>query len=737
MRNQIVLVLALLSTSSLVAQISREAYGTQLMTQYHYSKAFDVWSDLAESEDESWERKLNYARNAADCALHLNQLNLGMKWSELIVQYGDLNYLDVIRHIQFLRGMGRANEVEKLIHNAMQDNPEESRFQLELEIDAQVIQLLQDSSKFEIERFRRDAESDEFAAFPFDGGLVFMTNGIHTGILGFLDQWTRKEFNTLTLLEDVENPSAELPFLPRMQGGLLFDAFDRLYTHMGPVAFNANETQALLTRNASELDSTAEVRISRLQLEVFKRTGEEWMVSRPFDWNSTRYSHGHGAFVDDNQVVFMSDRPGGYGGTDLYRSYWDSISGSWTEPENLGAAVNTEGNELFPHVTTSGNLFFASDGHPGAGGLDVYLLVNGGQVVNRLGYPINTHWDDFAFWFDDLTGDGWLSSDRNERVDAIYKVVGEPMVSEVEISLVSCDGSALGGALIQVRKEGEELSTEHVTNDEGKSSFFGFIGVDYEVRVMPLSNFENTPVARVRIGGEDVKIEFDLSESNFENRLEFISSDGVQLSDVLLKIENSNGEVLRAVTNEEGVFQWSSDGMGAIATKASASLINCQDFQLEFAPPPPGCSSSISETIVLNENKLEDMRIDLDLILYDLGSASLRPSSKVELDKLVQYLQSKPDLKVELSSHTDCRNDQVSNQRLSQARAESCVNYIIQQGISAARIVAKGYGETRLTNACSDDRACGCVPAGVEDCEPCSEAQHQQNRRTELRLLAE
>ena len=142
--------------------------------------------------------------------------------------------------------MGRANEVEKLIHNAMQDNPEESRFQLELEIDAQVIQLLQDSSKFEIERFRRDAESDEFAAFPFDGGLVFMTNGIHTGILGFLDQWTRKEFNTLTLLEDVENPSAELPFLPRMQGGLLFDAFDRLYTHMGPVAFNANETQAPL-----------------------------------------------------------------------------------------------------------------------------------------------------------------------------------------------------------------------------------------------------------------------------------------------------------------------------------------------------------------------------------------------------------------------------------------------------------------------------------------------------------
>jgi outer membrane protein OmpA-like peptidoglycan-associated protein len=134
---------------------------------------------------------------------------------------------------------------------------------------------------------------------------------------------------------------------------------------------------------------------------------------------------------------------------------------------------------------------------------------------------------------------------------------------------------------------------------------------------------------------------------------------------------------------------------------------------------------------------MNELRIDLNLILYDLGSASLRESSKQELDKLVKYLIAKPNIKVELSSHTDCRNDRASNQRLSQARAESCVNYIIAKGIDAQRIIAKGYGETLLVNECSDVRACGCVPADVEDCEECSEVEHQQNRRTELRLLAE
>jgi outer membrane protein OmpA-like peptidoglycan-associated protein len=116
--------------------------------------------------------------------------------------------------------------------------------------------------------------------------------------------------------------------------------------------------------------------------------------------------------------------------------------------------------------------------------------------------------------------------------------------------------------------------------------------------------------------------------------------------------------------------------------------------------------------------------IDLDLILYDLDKANLRWASKQELDKLVRYLQARPELRVELSSHTDSRASFEYNQDLSQRRAQSCVDYIIGQGVSSTRIIARGYGETQLVNHCGD---------GVE----CSEELHQQNRRTELRLLTD
>ena len=96
--------------------------------------------------------------------------------------------------------------------------------------------------------------------------------------------------------------------------------------------------------------------------------------------------------------------------------------------------------------------------------------------------------------------------------------------------------------------------------------------------------------------------------------------------------------------------------------------------------------------------------------------------SNKELEKLVQYMKERPELVVELSSHTDCRGTDPYNEVLSQNRAQSCVNYIIKKGISKDRIVAKGYGEKQLTNKCSD---------GVN----CTEDEHQANRRTELKFV--
>jgi peptidoglycan-associated lipoprotein len=117
----------------------------------------------------------------------------------------------------------------------------------------------------------------------------------------------------------------------------------------------------------------------------------------------------------------------------------------------------------------------------------------------------------------------------------------------------------------------------------------------------------------------------------------------------------------------------------------------------------------------------------IDNIYYDLDQHYIRPDAARELNKLVKVLKDNPEINIELSSHTDCRASATYNQELSQRRAEAAVQYIISKGIDSSRMVAKGYGEEKLTNRCSCE--------GLKRV-PCSEAEHQRNRRTEFRITS-
>lgn len=119
------------------------------------------------------------------------------------------------------------------------------------------------------------------------------------------------------------------------------------------------------------------------------------------------------------------------------------------------------------------------------------------------------------------------------------------------------------------------------------------------------------------------------------------------------------------------------------------------------------------------EEALEGKQIKLENIYYDLNRSDLRPDASTDLIKLIVFLQDNPTLRIELSAHTDARGSDAHNMKLSQARAQSVVNYLIRNGVSKERMVAKGYGETKPVNTCTD----------------CSEAEHQQNRRTEIKVL--
>lgn len=321
----------------------------------------------------------------------------------------------------------------------------------------------------------------------------------------------------------------------------------------------------------------------------------------------TLTSFAHPAVSPDGEwLYFVSDMPGGMGGLDIWRCRLLS-NGTTGAMENLGAPINTPGDEMFPTFRPNGDLYFSSNGHIGMGGLDIYFVAGGDpKNIQHPGWPLNSQGDDFGMTFEGKRNQGFFCSNRgdNRGNDHIYSFFNPEIVQTVKGWVYEQDGYELTAAQVyMVGNDGTNLRL----SVRGDGSFTQEIkpGVDY-----------------VFLG----------TCKGYLNHQEELHVEPVKQS-------------------EEYVLQ----------------------FPLANISAP-----------VLIEN-----------IFYDFNKATLRPESATALDELVRLLNENPNITIELSAHTDCRGSDQYNERLSQQRAESVVNYLIQHGIAADRLTPKGYGESR------------------------------------------
>lgn len=365
-------------------------------------------------------------------------------------------------------------------------------------------------------------------------------------------------------------------------------------------------------------------------------------------WNSTP------AFSPDGaELYFASNRPGGYGGIDLYKAT-KLANGDFGNAVNLGPTINTPGNELFPRPTPDGKLFFASDGHPGYGKLDLFVAEkndSGAQVIKNLGQNFNSKDDDFGIFFTEYPKVGFISSNREGGVgdDDIYffeDKTPKPKIVNVLLNVFA--------------KEKKDNGTDAAISQ-----------------------------ARIVLYGSDNKQQGgDFSNTNGRVRFTIAPE-----SDYTI------------IASKNGYFSKSVPFTTKGKTPDPASLI--QEVT----------NVTLDTTIYLDQLILEKA-IVLENIYYDLDKAEIRSDAAVELDKLVKLLQDNPSIRIELSSHTDARSSDAYNLDLSQRRAQSAVDYIVSKGISADRLVAKGYGESQLI---------------IKDAQ--TEEEHQVNRRTEFKVI--
>jgi outer membrane protein OmpA-like peptidoglycan-associated protein len=192
----------------------------------------------------------------------------------------------------------------------------------------------------------------------------------------------------------------------------------------GPVSFSRSGDVVYFSRNLRVEGNLKELTGPGNKLGIFYATfnGKTWDNIREFRFNSEWYNISTPFLsLDGSRLYFASDKPGGYGGSDIYYSEWKN--GFWNDPVNLGSGINTAGNESYPYFSTAGEFFFSSDGHPGAKGKDIFVTrQNGSEWFQplRLDEPLNSEHDDFGLVMHPGLVEGYFSSDRGSTIDIFH-----------------------------------------------------------------------------------------------------------------------------------------------------------------------------------------------------------------------------------------------------------------------------------------------------------------------------
>ncbi len=647
-KNYILFALALmLSISISYAQEdnTKEAKGDKHYSNYAFIDAREAY----EKAVENGYRSVNILSKLGDSYYFNGEYEDAAKWYGALFSFSeeiDKEYL--YRYAQSLKTIGKYATADRIMQRLNEKASEDDRASLFSE-ERNYLKLIElQSGRFNVFTVPFNSELSDYGATLNGGEVIFTSNRPTRTASQRLSDWDDQPFTELYAILASEEGT------PRRYRGNI----NTRYYESTAIFTRDGQTMYFTRNNYTDKKRKKDGKgITNLKLYKASRTEKGWAEAKELPFNSDDYSVAHPALsADEKTLIFASDMPGGEGASDLYKV---SIDGdSYGEPVNLGDIVNTEGRETFPFVDTNGDLYFASDGHVGLGGLDIYVseLSEEGNYDKgfNIGAPVNSKYDDFSFVINSSTGLGYFSSNRPGGMgeDDIYSF-------EQTAQLIKNCHQSLSG---EVRDE--------ETDD---------LIVDAKVVLLDSDN----------------------------NVLEETKSDinGKFAFDV---IECSTGYAVRASKPDFSTAEKSFVTSGEYESEIKKTLYIASEEDKEIRDAKVG----------------EDLGVLLNLnpIYFDLGESFIRPDAQLELLKVVETMRKFPNLKIDVRSHTDSRASSGFNFTLSDNRAKSTVAYIVSKGIDASRITGRGYGETQLINRCAD---------GV----PCSEVDHQLNRRSEFIIM--
>jgi outer membrane protein OmpA-like peptidoglycan-associated protein/tetratricopeptide (TPR) repeat protein len=725
----ILFLLAFFCIFQLSAQKRTLKRGDDFYKTYSYSESIKKYEAITD-------KTIDIYRKLAESYYNVGKLNKAESYWKTVVENESRTADDIYSYASVLSMNKKYKESEKWMREFNKINANDTRGRLWANNSGFYERLQQDKGRFKIESLNINSKQSDFGTTYYKDKVVFASTRQPLKMI-------KREWNW-----------NELPFLDiyigEVDSSLHFTSFEKFHKninkkfHEGPASFSADGKFMAFTRNNYE--GKSKEGIIKLKLFTAEYKNDEWQKPVPLHFNSSEYSVGHASLTPNaDTMYFASDMPGGFGGVDIYRIF-RKADGGWTEPENLGDKINTEGNEMFPFVHPDGMLFYSSNGLLGLGGLDVFIAQitpTGFGKPENIGVPVNSSYDDFAFILDKQQRSGYFSSNRfeGEGDDDIYlfKLLKPFRFGKLlRGKTMDQDSNILANTKVNLYSEKGEVIGTTTTSEDGKyeweieqDKFYALDGKKEQY-----TDGHNTADSHT----EDYIVYADLMLTKIPKfSLYFLVTDaktGEALENVKVKsinyIENTSEDI---ITPKSGDFYRKLEGK-----KLNDSL--SYEFVLEK-------EGYISEThqwqkVLYREgqyNVHEDLDFKLDLveegmdlgkiininpIYFDFNKSNIRPDAAIELDKIVKVMNDNPKMVIELGSHTDCRGSKRYNLSLSDRRAKSSAQYIKERITNPDRIFGKGYGESKLINHC--------------ECEgsrkvPCTEEEHQLNRRTEFTII--
>jgi outer membrane protein OmpA-like peptidoglycan-associated protein/tetratricopeptide (TPR) repeat protein len=506
-------------------------------------------------------------------------------------------------------------------------------------------QIKANSGRFEIADAGINSTQTDYGSAYYDNKIVFASARDTGGVVRNTFKWTNKTFTNLYSAELKSDGTVGKPERFEKKINSKFNESTPVFTKDGKTMYFTRNNFLDGKRGRDEQKNTL------LKLYKADFTNGKWVNVTELPFNSNQYSTAHPALSkDEKKLYFASDMPGTLGQSDLY-SVTINSDGGFGKPENLGAAINTEGRETFPFVSSDNELYFASDGRPGLGGLDVFVsrINTDGtfSAIQNLGAPINSKQDDFAFIIDNEKRNGFFSSNREGgngnddiyRFTEIRKLLCEQVLKGIVVDLET--NKIVDNAKVTLLDEQFKVIGDVITGTDGSYTFNVNCGKNYHIRA---------------------------SKQDYETKELPVA--------------------IKVITGETNLL-----------------------VSLEKRIKPIGVGTDLAKTL------------DIPIIYFNLDKSYIRKDAAFELEKILAVMKQYPKMKIDVRSHTDSRQTAKYNIALSDRRAKSTVQWLVKNGIAPNRVTGKGYGESQLVNNCSD---------GV----PCTEAEHQLNRRSEFIIVS-